>query len=119
MRARAKGFRVIQVQEHGFKHTLGQNERFKLGIFTINSESHTPARLYYAFRNSTILAKEYFRQDPLYSCAVLLSQIKSIIRIVFLQKNKEKKLFAIVRGYVDAIKGQMGRIDSSGAARER
>lgn len=119
MRARAKGFRVIQVQEYGFKHSLGQNERFKLGIFTINSESHSPSRLYYAFRNSTILAKEYFWRDPLYSCAVVLSQFKTVMRIVFLQKNKDKKLFAIIRGFVAAMKGQMGRIESSDVIHER
>jgi rhamnosyltransferase len=110
MRARAKGFRVIQVQEFGFKHSLGQDERFKLGIFTINSESHSPARLYYAFRNSTILAKEYFRRDPLYSCAVVLSQLKTVVRIVFLQNNKGIILRSIIRGYVAAFKHDMGKI---------
>ena len=119
MRARAKGFRVIQVQECGFKHSLGQNEKFKLGIFTINFESHSPARLYYAFRNSTILAKEYIRRDPLYSCAVVLSQSKTVMRIMFLQKNKYKKLFAIIRGFMAAMKGKMGRIESSDVANER
>lgn len=118
MRARAKGFRVIQVQEHGFKHSLGHNERFKLGIFTINSESHSPARLYYAFRNSTILAKEYFQRDPLFACAVVLSQFKTVMRIVFLQKNKGKKLLAIIRGFMAAMKGKMGRIESSNVAHE-
>jgi len=118
MRARAKGFRVLQVQEYGFKHALGQNESFKLGFYTINSESHSSTRLYYAFRNSTILAKEYFWRDPLYACAVVLSQIKTVMRIVFLQKNKAKKLLGIIRGYAAAMKGQMGRIESSDVAHE-
>lgn len=112
MRARAKGFRVIQVQEYGFKHSLGQNERFKLGIFTISSESHSPSRLYYAFRNSTILATEYLLRDPLYACAVALSQFKTVMRIVFLQKSKGIKLFAIIRGFVAAMKRKVGRIDT-------
>jgi rhamnosyltransferase len=113
MRARAKGFRVIQVQEYGFKHSLGQNEKSKIGIFTINSASHSPSRLCFAFRNSTILAIEYFLRDPLYSCAVALSQFKTVMRIVFLQKNKGKKLIGIIRGYVAAILRQMGKIEVS------
>ena len=113
MRARAKGFRVIQVQEYGFKHSLGQNERFKLGIFTGTTVSHTSARLYYAFRNSTILAKEHFLRDPLYSCAVVLSQFKTVIRVVFLQENKGIKLRSIMRGCVAAFKHDMGKIKDS------
>ncbi len=111
MRARAKGFRVIQVQEHGFKHSLGQNEKFKLSIFTIASDSHSPARLYYAFRNSTILAKEYFLKDPLYACAVVFSQFKTVMRILFLQKNKGQKLLGVIKGYMAAVKRKMGKFD--------
>jgi rhamnosyltransferase len=113
MRARANGFRVIQVQEFGFTHFLGQSERFKLGFFTIDTVSHSPSRLYYDFRNSTILAKEYFLSDPLFAFATVLSQFKNIVRIVFLQKNKGRKLFAMMRGYIDAMKGKMGKIEPS------
>ncbi len=93
MRVRAKDFRVIQVQEYGFKHSLGQIEEFKTGAFTFKSVSHSPTRLYYTFRNSTILAKEYFLIDPLYSCVVILSQFKTVMRVVLLQKNKSKKIY--------------------------
>lgn len=111
MRVRAKGLRVIQVQEYGFKHSLGQNERFQLGIFTFNSESHSPARLYYASRNSTILAAEYFLRDPLFTFALVLSQFKTVMRIMFLQKNKRMKLIAIIRGLVAVLKQKMGKIE--------
>ncbi len=113
MRARAKGFRVIQIQEYGFKHSLGQNEVFKLGPFTINSVSHSPSRLLSTFRNSTILAKEYFWQDPLFSCAVFFHQIKIIMRIIFLQKNKANKLIAILLGFIAALKHDMGKVNIS------
>jgi len=113
MKARANGFRVIQVQEYGFKHSLGQNERFKLGSFIIETVSHSPTRLYYDFRNSTVLATEYFWRDPLFACATALSQFKTFMRIVLLQRNKCKKLHAIMRGYTDAVKGQLGKIESS------
>ena len=112
LKARAKGFRVIQVQEYGFKHSVGQNETFTFGNFTMDTLSHPPFRLFYAFRNSTILVKEYFVRDPLYACAVMLSQVRTIIRIACLQKNKGKKLIAIISGYVAAMTGQMGRIKS-------
>jgi rhamnosyltransferase len=113
MRARSKGFRVIQVQEYGFTHSLGQNERFELGGFTIDTVSHSPSRLYYDFRNSTILAKEYFWRDPLFVCATALSQFKNVMLIVFMQKSKSKKLFAIMRGYLAAVRGKMGKIEVS------
>ena len=76
----------------------------------IDTVSHSPTRLYYDFRNSTVLAKEYFLRDPLFACATALSQFKTILRIVFLQKNKKRKLFSIMRGYMDAIKSKMGKI---------
>lgn len=113
MRARAKGFRVIQIQEYGFKHSLGQNEVFKFGPLIVNSISHTPARLSSTFRNSTILAKEYFWKDTPFSCAVLLSQFRIIMRIIFFQKNKTKKIYAIFLGLVAFFNHEMGKINTS------
>lgn len=111
MRARAKGLRVIQVQEHGFTHSLGQEERFQMGGYVVETASHSPIRLYYDFRNSTILAMEYFPKDPLFACATAVSQFKTILRCGLFQKNKKAKLSAMMKGYMDAIRGRMGKIE--------
>jgi rhamnosyltransferase len=114
MKARATGFRVIQVQEYGFTHSLGQKESFQFFGFIIETVSHTPNRLYYAFRNSTVLAKEYLLTDPLFACATVLSQFETLFTVLFLQKNKKRKLYAIMMGYAHAIKGRMGKIKTAG-----
>ncbi len=110
MRVRARGLRVIQVQEHGFTHSLGQKERFQMGGYVVETASHSPIRLYYDFRNSTILAMEYFLKDPLFACATAVSQFKTILRCVLFQENKKAKLSAMMKGYMDAIRGRMGKI---------
>ena len=109
MRARSKGFRVVQVQEYGFKHSLGRNEIFKLGEIKIINTSHTPDRLYYTFRNTNILAREYFLNDPMFSIALIISQFRTILKIIFFQENKRIKLIYILRGIVAAFNRQMGK----------
>lgn len=111
MRARSKGFRVIQVQEYGFKHSLGRNEIFKLGEIKIINTSHSPDRLYYTFRNTNILAREYFLSDPLFSIALIISQLRTILKIIFLQNNKRIKLIYILRGIVAAFNRKMGKLE--------
>ncbi len=110
MRARAAGFRVIQIQEVGFTHTLGECERVKNFGLDVDIISHSPTRVYYDFRNSTILSKEYFMRDPLFAFFSIAFQFKKALRILFLHKNKKAKLFAIILGLRDAFKYKTGKI---------
>ena len=116
LRARDKGFAVIKIDEIGFEHSLGRSKVVNLMGWKITIENHEAFRIYYGFRNSTVLASEYLIKDPLYSLAVLFRQIKILFLVLMFEKNKKAKLHNMLRGLQDAFKKNLGkRIEVSGS----
>lgn len=109
MRARRKGFHIIQIQDYGFIHELGISHKYKFGLFKFSIYSHSPIRLYYAFRNFSILAREYIFQDPLFTCAVIVTHLKTVIKVLLLEAEKRKKCIAMARGLIDAVRLNTGK----------
>jgi rhamnosyltransferase len=116
LRARDKGFAVIKLDEIGFEHSLGRSKAATLLGWKITIENHEAFRIYYGFRNSTVLALEYLIKDPFYSLAVLLRQIKILFIVLIFEKNKKAKLHSMIRGIKDGFKKNLGkRIEVSGS----
>jgi len=109
LRARAKGYRVIKINEIGFEHSLGVMVRHRLLCFYVNTYNHAAYRLYYGHRNSTILAMEYVYRDPMYSLAVLKYQISMFIIVLLFEQNKAKKIGYMLRGIIDGCRNRLGK----------
>jgi len=109
LRLRERGYRIIQVLECGFAHSLGVSRQYRFLRFTVDTYSHEPQRLYYLFRNATVLASEYVFKDPLYVCAVGIGFVKEIAAVVLWQPQKRLRLRALLMGISDALRGRMGR----------
>jgi rhamnosyltransferase len=105
LRARKKGFRVIKIMEPGIFHTIGKN----LGKNSFDENEYKYRRLYYSIRNGTVLAKEYLFSDPLYTVAVIITQLRIILIILFTESCKSRKLKCVIHGYRDAILNRMGK----------
>ena len=114
LRARKKGFAIIKLDEIGFEHSLGRSKIINLMGWKITIENHEAFRIYYGFRNSTVLALEYLIKDPFYSIAVLLRQIKILFIVLIFEENKNAKLCNMYNGIKDGLKNNLGkRIDAS------
>jgi rhamnosyltransferase len=109
LRARDKGLAVIKLDEIGFEHSLGRSKVVNLLGWKIIMENHEAFRIYYGFRNSTVLSLEYFKKDPLYSLAVLLHQIKILFIVLIFEENKKAKLHNMLRGIKDGFKNNLGK----------
>jgi len=109
MRARARGFRVIEACLRGMIHPIGNCIKLRIGPLTLESTNHTPIRRYYAFRNSTVLAKEHFINDPLYALAVFVFQLRTIALILMLENDRLKKIKMIFRGLLDGWLKRLGK----------
>lgn len=109
LRARTKGFRVIKVCQVGMSHSLGNRRRFRIGPFTLETTNHDPMRRYYSYRNSTVLLREHFKQDPLYALAVIIFQMKTLAFVLLLERDKGKKVRWIFRGWADAWRMRLGK----------
>jgi rhamnosyltransferase len=110
LRARAKGFRVIEVCRFGMIHPLGNTIKRCIGCLTLKTTNHTPIRRYYAYRNSTVLAQENFRHDPLYSLAVFVYQLRTVALILLLENDRRKKVKMIFRGLLDGWRKRLGKL---------
>jgi rhamnosyltransferase len=110
LRCRKHGYRVIKINEIGFIHGFGKKRDINLFGKQFHIYTHSAERLYYSQRNSTVLAKEYFKHDPLYSLAVFFFQIKSLLQIILFETDKFIKLYHMFRGYIDGWRGKLGKI---------
>ena len=113
MRARRRGYRVIKLCRVGMIHSLGRTKEFNFGWFKVKTTNHSTVRRYYMYRNSTILAREYFLSDPLYSLAVFVFQLKTWFIVLFLEKDKGMKSKNMLRGISDGWRKRMGKIISN------
>ncbi len=109
MRARTRGFRVIEACRCGMIHPIGNCIKLRIGHLTFKSTNHTPIRRYYTFRNSTVLAREHFINDPLYALAVLVFHLRTIVLILMLENDRFKKINMIFRGLLDGWQKRLGK----------
>lgn len=113
MRARAKGFRVIKICEIGMTHSLGRTKEYNVGRFKVITTNHDTVRRYYMYRNSTVLAIEYFLRDPLYSLAVFFFQLKTWFVVLFFENDKRMKLKFMLQGIMDGWRKRLGKTISN------
>ncbi len=109
LRVRGKGLAVVKLDEIGFEHMLGRSKVFNIMGFKIIIENHEAFRIYYGFRNSTVLALEYLIKDPLYSLAVLVRHMKILSFIFIFEADKKEKLIEVIRGLRDGLTRNLGK----------
>ena len=84
LRARSRGFRVIKLCRVGMIHSLGEAEQNDIGPLKVYTTNHNPMRRYYMFRNSTVLAREYFlKRSALFDSGVSFSD-KDMVHYTFI-----------------------------------
>jgi rhamnosyltransferase len=115
LRAKAKGYRIIRSRKHLMSHAIGSptlHEKLGVKKWTTN---HSPDRRYYIARNNTVLLREYanFRAGmwALKSLSRCLRQCK---RIALYESMKTRKIAAVMQGWWDGIRGNMGPRMSGG-----
>ena len=109
LRARQKGFRVIQLSQVGMIHPVGRVTEHRFWRFKVITSNHPPFRRYYWYRNSLILAKEYLFLDPLFSAALFSAQIVTFFLVLLCEENRKEKLRLIMHGIIDGWRNHLGK----------
>lgn len=109
LRARTAGARVIKLGQIGMTHSLGHLSSHRVGPFAVTTTNHSPLRRYYMYRNSLILAREYFFKDPLYAIAVVLFNLKTLLLVSLVEKDRAEKIKMMMAGTMDALLYRMGK----------
>ncbi|HPX10771.1 MAG TPA: glycosyltransferase [Syntrophales bacterium] len=109
LRARRKGFAVVRLKEIGFVHSIGASRVVRFMGIPVLMEDQKPFRVYYGYRNGTVLALECLGKDPLYSMAFVVGQAKKFFRIALFERKKAEKLRYAARGLRDGWRRNLGR----------
>jgi rhamnosyltransferase len=109
LRARARGFRVLQTAAPLMQHSVGNLTEHRLFGKHLATTNHTPLRRYLQVRNTVILAREYIGRDPALVLSALGSRTTAISRVCLFETQRLRKLSYSLLGVVDGIRGKMNR----------
>jgi len=109
LRANAAGYSVAVNCKATLDHAIGHRSVKKFLGLTIKPNHHPPSRKYYIFRNGVRTATDYFRQYPAYAGLMAARLAHETLSIVLYEKNKRRKLRAIVFGFCHGSAGRMGK----------
>ncbi|QKZ11937.1 glycosyltransferase [Spirosoma sp. KUDC1026] len=112
----------FRLQQHGYKvlvhdgvrlnHRLGTFQTKRLfGLLPIRWRSHSPTRLYYKFRNSQYVMRQYRRQVPLSFVGSIYYELgRDLVKILFVETNKRIYLASIWMALNDGFRGKLGKL---------
>lgn len=117
LRGRAQGF--LSYRCGGgikFYHQLGTAEVINtiFGSVTLLGV-HNYIRSYYIYRNQLYVLLHYFTLAPIYMLrCYVYSPLRYLMRMVLLERDRKRKLKAVIAGLADAFMGRMGKKDFKG-----
>ena len=107
-RLRRNGMLVARLDEALMVQPVGETKTIKVLGLGISTTNHSPLRRYYMFRNNVVLATEQFRYDPLLSIAIVWFLVKTLAKVICMEKHRTRKLKAMVHGTLDGVRRRMG-----------
>ncbi len=99
LRAKAKGFRIVQALKPTMTHSAGDPKPHTVPGKTFWSLNHKPSRYYYMMRNTVAVMREYPGQ---------LSALRTtwnFARVILFESNKRAKLKWILKGLWHGLRG--------------
>lgn len=103
MRARAKGYRVVQDTTARLPHSLGDRREHRLGPWTVHVLHYPVWRHYWVARNSTVLARE---QRNAWSLSAALYLVRWTFNTAVFEPRRRTHVPALLRGFADGLTGR-------------
>jgi rhamnosyltransferase len=114
LRARARGYRVVQSKDAILFHAPGQLTAVRLfGAFGFETTNHSAVRRYYLIRNRIATERKYFRTFPLWTVKDLIHTHKDVLKVLLGESDKRQKITAMLKGLMDGLAGRMGKMPAS------
>lgn len=114
LRATKKGYRVRFNCDVVLDHAIGRRSLQRFCGVTIKPNHHPPLRRYYIARNGTRTAMDFAVPFPSYLSLLFARMVHELISILAYEKQKSKKIYALMQGFYHGLIGKMGKcqIDS-------
>lgn len=105
------GYKTIIIPKIVLNQTYGYRTKTAWGFHTLN---YSPERTYFIVRNHITIWRKYPDLFPFRYKRKLIKKyiFERIIKIILAEKDKQKKIKAIVIGITDGLKGKLGNIRS-------
>lgn len=112
LRARKKGFRVLQSQEPLMVHAIGAESIHSVGTGRVGTSNHSALRRYYRHRNFMRVARAYFQTEPWWITHAAIDVAKGLVLLALFEEQRRPKLRLALLGLVDGVRGAMHRSPS-------
>jgi rhamnosyltransferase len=116
LRAIYQGYKTAKILNLGFQHNIGEPKSINSKMFNkdLVLYNHAPTRRYYQVRNS-LLIKEMFKDENNPRIQQFVSDIERIwlkdqLKTIFYEKQKLKKVYYSLRGWLDFNLNKFGKI---------
>jgi rhamnosyltransferase len=109
LRARVKGFKIVEILEPIMDHSIGVPQTVRLLWFRISTYNHRPWRSYYEIRNFIILVREYVFKDSQWALWSIYVAMKAIPIRLLLEESRLRKLGYMTLGLYDGITKRFDR----------
>ncbi|MEI8290831.1 MAG: glycosyltransferase family 2 protein [Verrucomicrobiota bacterium] len=109
LRLRKKGFKILSATSVILAHELGTKQTRNLLGYSLCFRIHVAWRYYYIVRNRLVLYRRYFTTFPRWALRDARWLMLELGRIIFLEKGRRQKLFAVFQGFRDGLRGKTGR----------
>ncbi len=111
LRLQQNGFSIIRVNTALLYHKVGSLEEKSFFWKKIHPTGHSPIRLYYQTRNLLYLNKIYRKQYPQFIKSQLSSFIRRILKIIFFEKYRIRKLLMVYKGFKAFLKKDFSSLE--------
>lgn len=110
LRVKQQGFDIVVACQARLEHKLGNQKKFQKGPLEIRPTFHSPVRWYYISRNRISMLGQYGLSFPHWLLYEVVVSSYGMIKMLFLEDQKWKKMLALLFGCLDGLAGRMGPI---------
>jgi rhamnosyltransferase len=109
LRARAKGFRILESGTVAMTHQIGQPTVRRIGRRIVTPSNHSPGRRYYMTRNRFLVWRRYWRTEPRFVAMDFVASQKELVKLLLFEEQRTSKVRAALLGLRDGLCGRAGR----------
>jgi rhamnosyltransferase len=106
-----KGVPVYINTSVALKHEVGKRIDHKVLFFKLIQWNMGPLRQYYSARNCIHISRRYGTQFPLLILINIIT-MQQILSIALYEKDKRKKIVAMMAGIIDGLRGRYGPFET-------
>ena len=108
LRARARGYRVVESGAVAMTHRIGQPTLRHLGPRALTPTNHSAARRYYITRNRFLVWRRYWLSDARFVVADAVASQKELAKLLLFEEHRPAKVRAMLAGLRDGIRNVTG-----------